>query len=151
MARPLDLDELLEHFTLADDELELLRNKGGATRLGFSLLLKYPESNEQANRIERYRLRPVRRILRAGLIAWVATGRSNEEIGQVLFINPATVRAHVGRAMSQLRAVLARSWSSSRCSQDSRSLAPTAARSIGGPAPASGSWPAWRSPPRSGR
>ena len=41
MARPLDLDELLEHFTLADDELELLRNKSGATRLGFSLLLRY--------------------------------------------------------------------------------------------------------------
>jgi Domain of unknown function (DUF4158)/Tn3 transposase DDE domain len=41
MARPLDLDELLEHFTVADDELELLRNKSGATRLGFSLLLRY--------------------------------------------------------------------------------------------------------------
>ncbi|HZD01089.1 MAG TPA: DUF4158 domain-containing protein [Actinomycetes bacterium] len=40
MARPLDLDELLEHFTLADDELELLRNKSGATRLGFGLLLR---------------------------------------------------------------------------------------------------------------
>jgi hypothetical protein len=41
VARPLDLDQLLEHFTLADDELVLLRNKSGATRLGFSLLLKY--------------------------------------------------------------------------------------------------------------
>jgi hypothetical protein len=41
VARPLDLDELLKHFTLADDELELLRNKSGATRLGFGLLLKY--------------------------------------------------------------------------------------------------------------
>jgi len=41
VARPLDLDELLQHFTLADDELELLRNKSGAARLGFSLLLKY--------------------------------------------------------------------------------------------------------------
>ncbi len=41
MARPLDLDELLQHFTLAADELELLRNKTGPTRLGFSLLLKY--------------------------------------------------------------------------------------------------------------
>jgi hypothetical protein len=40
VARPLDLEELLEHFTLADDELELLRNKSGATRLGFGLLLK---------------------------------------------------------------------------------------------------------------
>ncbi len=38
------------------------------------------------------------------LVAWVATGRSNEEIGQELFISPATVRTHVGRAMSKLRA-----------------------------------------------
>jgi hypothetical protein len=40
--RPLDLDELLDHFTLDPDELKLLRNKTGATRLGFALLLKYP-------------------------------------------------------------------------------------------------------------
>jgi DNA-binding NarL/FixJ family response regulator len=38
------------------------------------------------------------------LVAWVATGRSNEEIGQALFISPATVRTHVGRAMLKLRA-----------------------------------------------
>lgn len=38
------------------------------------------------------------------LVAWVATGRSNEEIGQKLFISPATVRTHVGRAMIKLRA-----------------------------------------------
>jgi DNA-binding NarL/FixJ family response regulator len=38
------------------------------------------------------------------LVAWVATGRSNEEIGQGLFISPATVRTHVGRAMLKLRA-----------------------------------------------
>ncbi len=38
------------------------------------------------------------------LVAWVATGRSNEEIGQELFISPATVRTHVGRAMIKLRA-----------------------------------------------
>lgn len=38
------------------------------------------------------------------MVAWVATGRSNEEIGQALFISPATVRTHVGRAMSKLRA-----------------------------------------------
>lgn len=41
VARPLDLDELVEHFTLRPDELPLLRNKTGATRLGFALLLKY--------------------------------------------------------------------------------------------------------------
>jgi len=38
------------------------------------------------------------------LVAWVATGRSNEEIGQALFISPATVRTHVGRAMLKLHA-----------------------------------------------
>lgn len=38
------------------------------------------------------------------LVAWVATGMSNEEIGQELFISPATVRTHVGRAMIKLGA-----------------------------------------------
>jgi DNA-binding CsgD family transcriptional regulator len=38
------------------------------------------------------------------LVAWVATGRSNEEIGRLLLISPATVRTHVGRAMLKLRA-----------------------------------------------
>jgi hypothetical protein len=41
LARPLDLDELVGHFTLVEDELELLRNKTGATRLGFGLVLKF--------------------------------------------------------------------------------------------------------------
>jgi hypothetical protein len=40
-ARPLDLDELVDHFTLDGDEHKLLRNKTGATRLGFALLLKH--------------------------------------------------------------------------------------------------------------
>lgn len=41
MARVLELDELVEHFTLLPDEVALLRNKFGATRLGFALLLKF--------------------------------------------------------------------------------------------------------------
>ena len=41
MARALDVDELVEHFTMYPDEQDLLRNKTGATRLGFGLLLKY--------------------------------------------------------------------------------------------------------------
>jgi Domain of unknown function (DUF4158) len=41
MARNLGLDEVVDHFTLIGDELELLRNKSGATRLGFAALLKY--------------------------------------------------------------------------------------------------------------
>ncbi|MCA1680317.1 MAG: DUF4158 domain-containing protein [Actinobacteria bacterium] len=35
------LDDVADHFTLIGDELELLRNKSGATRLGFAVLLKH--------------------------------------------------------------------------------------------------------------
>ena len=41
MARRLELDELVEHFTLLPDEVARLRNKSGPTRLGFALLLKF--------------------------------------------------------------------------------------------------------------
>ncbi|MDF5751919.1 response regulator transcription factor [Spongiactinospora sp. TRM90649] len=38
------------------------------------------------------------------LVAWVATGRSNDEIARELVISPETVRTHVSRAMVKLRA-----------------------------------------------
>ena len=38
------------------------------------------------------------------IVAWVATGRSNDEIAAALVVSPATVRTHVGRAMLKLRA-----------------------------------------------
>jgi DNA-binding NarL/FixJ family response regulator len=38
------------------------------------------------------------------IVAWVATGRSNDEIAAELFLSPATVRTHVGRAMLKLHA-----------------------------------------------
>ena len=41
MARALDFDELVDHFTLVDEDLRLLRNKTGPMRLGFALLLKF--------------------------------------------------------------------------------------------------------------
>ena len=41
MARDLGLDEVVDHFTLVGDELDLLRNKSGATRLGFAALMKF--------------------------------------------------------------------------------------------------------------
>jgi len=34
----MDLDELVEHWTLLDDERELIAGKRGATRLGFVTL-----------------------------------------------------------------------------------------------------------------
>jgi DNA-binding NarL/FixJ family response regulator len=38
------------------------------------------------------------------IVAWVATGRSNDEIAEQLVVSPATVRTHVSRAMLKLRA-----------------------------------------------
>ena len=38
------------------------------------------------------------------IVAWVATGRSNDEIAAALVVSPATVRTHVGRAMGKLHA-----------------------------------------------
>jgi TnpA family transposase len=41
VAREIDDDELIEHWTLVGDELGQVAGKRGATRLGFSLLLKF--------------------------------------------------------------------------------------------------------------
>ncbi|HEY3005202.1 MAG TPA: DUF4158 domain-containing protein, partial [Kribbellaceae bacterium] len=41
MRRSIDLDELVEHWTLLDDECDLVAGKRGSTRLGFVLLLKF--------------------------------------------------------------------------------------------------------------
>ena len=38
------------------------------------------------------------------MVAWVATGRSNDEIAEALVVSPATVRTHVSRAMLKLGA-----------------------------------------------
>ncbi len=37
----MDLDELVEHWTLLEDERELVAGKRGPTRLGFALILKF--------------------------------------------------------------------------------------------------------------
>ncbi|TDC19328.1 hypothetical protein E1265_24100 [Streptomyces sp. 8K308] len=39
--QPVGMDELVEHWTVLDDELELVAGKRGGTRLGFALLLKH--------------------------------------------------------------------------------------------------------------
>lgn len=41
MGRDLGLDGVVDHFTLSGDEAGWLRNKTGATRLGFAVQLKY--------------------------------------------------------------------------------------------------------------
>jgi len=38
------------------------------------------------------------------MVAWVATGSSNDEIAAALFVSPATVRTHISRAMVKLGA-----------------------------------------------
>jgi len=41
MARDLGFDDVVDHFTLVGDELDLLHTKSGSTRLGFAALLKF--------------------------------------------------------------------------------------------------------------
>ena len=41
MKRNWELDELIEHSTLMPQEMRLVGNKAGGTRLGFSVMLKY--------------------------------------------------------------------------------------------------------------
>jgi hypothetical protein len=41
MARVLDEDELIEHWTLVGDELDLLTGRTGQSRLGLALWLKF--------------------------------------------------------------------------------------------------------------
>ena len=41
MKRQWETEELIEHWTLHVEELALLGNKTGATRLGFAVLLKF--------------------------------------------------------------------------------------------------------------
>lgn len=38
---PMHIDELVEHWTVLDEERELIAGKRGATRLGFAILLKF--------------------------------------------------------------------------------------------------------------
>ena len=40
MKRQWDIEDLIEHFTLVEDDLKILANKTGTTRLGCALLLK---------------------------------------------------------------------------------------------------------------
>lgn len=40
MKRQWDIEELIEHFTLVDEDKDVLENKTGATLLGCALLLK---------------------------------------------------------------------------------------------------------------
>jgi hypothetical protein len=41
VASPLELDELVDNFTLTADELQLFRHKTGPSQLAFGLLFKY--------------------------------------------------------------------------------------------------------------
>ncbi|WP_342414481.1 DUF4158 domain-containing protein [Paenibacillus sp. FSL R10-2782] len=41
MKRNWELDELIEHFTILPNEMKLIENKTGETRIGFAVLLKF--------------------------------------------------------------------------------------------------------------
>jgi len=72
----MDLDELVDHWTLLKDERELVAGKRGPTRLGFALLLKF---YARAGRFPRGR---------AAVIARVGTGQKRPRARPV----PSTAR-----------------------------------------------------------
>jgi len=68
---PVEVDELVEHWTVLEDEQQLVAGKRGATRLGFALLLKFYTRSGRFPRVSR---RGGRDLVRVG---WpmVALGR----------------------------------------------------------------------------
>ncbi|WNF36606.1 Tn3 family transposase [Bacillaceae bacterium IKA-2] len=53
MKRNWELDELIEHFTILPNEMRLIENKTGETRIGFAVLLKFFQ-NEARFPIQKY-------------------------------------------------------------------------------------------------
>jgi DNA-binding NarL/FixJ family response regulator len=106
--------EALRHgasgFLLKDADPSSLLDAIRAVAEGGSLLA--PSVTRRV--IEHFTTTPARRIPHPELrrltereremVAWVATGRSNQEIADTLTISPDTVRTHVSRAMVKLRA-----------------------------------------------
>ncbi len=44
------IEELVEHWTVLDEERDLIAGKRGATRLGFAILLKFHRGGDQVSR-----------------------------------------------------------------------------------------------------
>ncbi len=96
MAGSMDLEELVEHWILLDDERELVAGKRGATRLGFVLLLKFY--------IRRGRFPRGRGELPDEAVAFVAQQVGVEPVdlgfyewsGRTIEYHRAQIRAHLG-------------------------------------------------------
>jgi len=80
---PVEVDELVEHWTVLEDEQQLVAGKRGATRLGFALLLQFytrlgrfprgrselPQEAVDSSLPVRCRWRPVTWAFTSGLVA----------------------------------------------------------------------------------
>jgi len=96
VAGSMDLEELVEHWILLDDERELVAGKRGATRLGFVLLLKFY--------IRRGRFPRGRGELPDEAVAFVAQQVGVEPVdlgfyewsGRTIEYHRAQIRAHLG-------------------------------------------------------
>jgi hypothetical protein len=58
MARALDEDELVGHWTLLNEEMELLSGRRGPTKLAFALMLKFHQLHGRFTRVASCRTRP---------------------------------------------------------------------------------------------
>lgn len=83
--------------TIAEGETLL---SPAATRSLVARFLATPDESPQYEKEQLATLTPREREM----VAQVATGRSNQEIAEQMFLSPFTVRAHVQRAMTKLEA-----------------------------------------------
>jgi Tn3 transposase DDE domain len=92
VARELDQDELIDRWTVVEDELALVAGKRGATRLGFSLLL-----HEGLNVVDSWNR--ANAVIFYGKGGDLATNRRDEQEMSVLCLRILHFRQVFGEAM----------------------------------------------------
>src|SRR5258705_10505658 len=110
MKRHWTTDELIDEWTLSPDEELLLRNKAGATRLGFAVLLKYfqhegrfPERKQDVPAAEVAHIAKLARVTPDHYLQYTWSGRTikthRAQIRAPLGFRVATVRDAGGPVM----------------------------------------------------
>ncbi|MGW7200704.1 DUF4158 domain-containing protein [Streptomyces chryseus] len=90
------MDKLVEHWTVLDDELELVAGKRGGTRLGFALLLKYYTRYGQFPRSRVDFPDEVVRFVARHMRVSVADFDSYQWSGSTIEYHRAQIREHLG-------------------------------------------------------
>ena len=116
------MDELVEHWTVLDDELELVAGRRGATRLGFALLLKYYTLNGRFPRGRSEFPDEVLGFVARQMKVLAAELTSYQWAGSTIEYHRAQIREHLGfRVCSVQDAEKLAAWLSSNVAHAERS------------------------------